>query len=98
MSYDLQDWFIDAVDRGQCLHCKGFTLERYGLEVQCYSCGRWFSGYDIGRSFTELMHLSTTYQKQQRQREHVQTYESMSFEEQLAHTPESPEDYGNSPE
>ncbi len=98
MNYDLHDWFLDACERGQCLSCKGFTLERSGLEAQCYSCGRWFAGYDVGRSESELRHLSTAHQKQERQRQHGQSYDNMRFEEEMSFTPESPEDYGDYPE
>jgi len=99
MSYNLHDWFIDACDRGKCFSCKGFTLERMGsMEAQCYSCGRWFSGFDLGYSDAELMHLSTAYQKVQDQRHQAETYVNMRYEEELSRTPKSYEDYGNSPE
>jgi len=99
MSYNLMDWFIDACDRGQCLSCKGFSLERMGdCEAQCYGCGRWFDGYDLGRYYGELLHLSTAHQKQQSQREHMPTYDHMRYEEELSKVPESYENYGNLPE
>jgi len=98
MSYSLHDWFLDAVDRGQCLSCKGFTLERCGLVAQCYGCGRWFSGYDIGHAYSDLRDLSTAHQKQKKQRQHGQSYDSEKFEEKMSSGPESPEDYGNYPE
>ena len=63
------------------------------LEAQCYSCGRWHSGYDIGHAYSELMHLSTQYQKAQLQRKYsysggAQTADAMHFEDSLSQTPE----------
>jgi len=98
LSYDLIDWFLDAVDRGQCLSCKGFTLDLLGDAAQCYSCGKWFCGYDIGSSYSSIIELSTTYQRQQNQRQSGQNYVSERFEEELSKTPKSPEDFGEYPE
>ena len=98
LNYELIDWFLDAVERGQCQSCKGFTLERMGtFEAQCYSCGRWFVGYDIGRAHSDLIHLSTSYQREETRRGHGQTYDQQRFEDELTHTPKSPEDYGDFP-
>jgi len=97
--YDLTDWFLDAMDRGQCMSCKGFTLERMGtLEAQCYSCGKWYVGYDLGQSQCELRHLSTSHQHEKRQRTYGQTHENMRFEEELSYSPEPHDDYGDYPE
>lgn len=101
MSYTIVDWLIDASDRGQCLACKGFTLERMSsTEAQCYSCGRWFSGFAIGYSDAELMHLSTAYQKEERRKNQGggDTYMAMKFVEKMSVTPEVDEDFGHSPE
>lgn len=99
MSYNLIDWFIDAVDRGKCQSCKGFTLERVDdFEAQCYSCGRWYCGYDLGHTHDSLIELSTSYQREKRQYHQTQKYTEMRFEEQIAHSPKSFEDYGDYPE
>lgn len=94
MSYSIQDWFIDAGERGQCLCCKRYTLERRDImEAQCYSCGRWYVGYEMGYCDSELLPLSTAYQHEVRQREHSQKYADMKFEEQMSYSPPSYEDY-----
>lgn len=61
-------------------------------DAQCYKCGRWHSNYLTGRAYSELLHLSTAYQKQQHQRQYkshdVQTYEQIAFEDRCADSPE----------
>jgi len=94
--YTLTDWLIDVMEHGLCQSCGNFGLERMGdFEAQCYRCGKWHSGYDLGRSHTELLHLSTQYDRQRQRNYHKNKYEdghSMRFEQELMDYPELPTD------
>jgi len=90
MQYTLTDWLIDCHDHRACVACGHFSLEIMGShEAQCYKCNRWYDIYDLGRGESELLHLSTSYLREQKQKgPYGQSYEAMRFEDRCAEHPE----------
>jgi len=60
MAYSILDWAIDAKATGKCLGCGGFKLDKgpEKTDLQCYKCGRWCSGSEMGYTDTVLITLS----------------------------------------
>ena len=98
LSYNMQDWFLDVCDKSRCLSCRGFTIERVdSVTAQCYSCGRWYDGYEMGRAFSDLVHLSTTHQEREKRRQHRDDPAAMNFEQELSYAPGTMENVGSYP-